>query len=767
MRAPLRSNWFYTSKSVEEAMAKIAANTPGLHQANQDYNFPPLGKFGERKVFIKDKVFSCRSAARQHPLKSLASRMADILPGNNGKVRSYNRAQKEFSRELANLLGKVSTDGKKASIDSLVSDLAKLNRLQEKMDSKIQGFDSKASVTAHLRSHLDKLRPSDVETLRNAIRKQQVDLTGNTQGKLQEASDLLEQLGRDIECEYAKHTANLWSVGTAEVLHLFDSGLTKKDAGPWAKTRIGLPQLDVFLKSGLKPDECKQIHQGGMLPKDYSALMKHAIGMSHEQALTALERGCNADEVDKLAAEGLKPEEVLEFATNGVTSGDKKTLEAKGLSRAEILSFRSMGWKSSKVDLNAFRHTAVVNRAAQKGGNVNDVFKVEVKRGNQPETMYFTKAVTAVSPNAEGVIKGLFPRLRRDGNNQIQFSEQSVATYETDQMLGFNLVPETGFASLQLPDGKVVVGTAMAEAPGKAAQDVVYKSDGNWSMASNTAHDSLTDYGTEAMNPGLAAKNLVLRRNPQSSDIEIADLPGGNNWKPAPEYRQQVNNAGFERLKNTLERQGNTVRLNAKGQLEASKVNLEPHDIAIDDPALREQSFLMQFSDALDGQGDRSQGNYFVSKDQNGRVVLKKIDNDLSFGEFPYDLDTIQEPITSPSVSGQLKCVGLPPLASPRIIAAFTKLTDADLDKKYSGRLSDQQIAAAKGRLKAIKAHLNSLPEENIVTDWGSVKATKLIDENCNETNSYLLRDARFFKPAAGPAAQNPMQKSPLSIDNA
>ncbi len=708
-------------------MEKLQANTAGLHQPSHDYNRSALGTFGSRDVKIEGASVHLRSS-KPNSFKSLMSRVADLLPGNNGRVRSFNRNQKELSRELGQLLGRVYTEGKKGPVDRLASDLSKVLDRSDKLASKLAGYDHEAMIDARLGVHLDKLSNEALEMLVSAFRKQSVDPQGHAATAERIANDyesiglpgigqelqqglavqtgkaaaLLDQIRDAVNERYAERISLSHGFSSGEAKALVAAGAPRKELNAWRATGIRNPQLTSFLNAGVKPSPARQIVNGGKTATDFTQLMGAGLGLSADAAVSCLKGGCDLAEIQKLVQSGLSQQEAIEYASSGCSLVQKNILEQQGLTKGEILAIRSSGWDNQEAtDLEVFRFQDVDPQdvSIANGGGVNDVFKVTVGRENGPETMYFARAATTVPGNASGIFFNLNNNLMQADPPRL--AERNVATFKANNLLGFQITPETGFASLQSPDGEIMVGTAMAQAPGKAVQDVVLVPTGGWRPALPYEQSTLQNtYGGDLkkFNDYHERSGIIGRINPQTNALEIDQL------------------------------------------------ELQPHDIPVNNPSLRQQAIQLQYLDALAGQGDRSQGNYFVQKNSDGTVTLTGIDNDLAWGNFPSSRAEMDD--AASGISGQLKFLGLPPVADQDIIDRFTKMTPDDLEDELGHLLTGPQLDAAKGRLKAIQEHLAQLPRTNIVSDWGP-GADAIFNTELNEGNCYLMRDAQFFKPAA------------------
>lgn len=179
---------------------------------------------------------------------------------------------------------------------------------------------------------------------------------------------------------------------------------------------------------------------------------------------------------------------------------------------------------------------------------------------------------------------------------------------------------------------------------------------------------------------------------------------------------------------------------------------LQPHsvtEINYENADLRRDMVKLQLLDALCGQGDRHGENYFIELDNDGNYQrLVAIDNDQAFGTrtdhpnqllFRQDgdqLDIDGQKFGDPSMRGVL----LPDVIDTNMRDSFMNLTPEALRDSLTGLLNDAEINSALRRLDAIKLHISNLPPEQIIapTAWGSDVATRALQD---PERSYVGRE--------------------------
>jgi hypothetical protein len=155
-------------------------------------------------------------------------------------------------------------------------------------------------------------------------------------------------------------------------------------------------------------------------------------------------------------------------------------------------------------------------------------------------------------------------------------------------------------------------------------------------------------------------------------------------------------------------------------------------------PDVRRELTKLQLLDHLTGQGDRHHKNYFIHQDQEGKVTVTGIDNDLCFGKWPADPNGIAFKRTEDGIG--FNGTAMPPVMDREMVRVFEELTPEALEATLEGKLGDREIAAALARLEGIKKHIQTLRDNGRiieVEDWGEQWVTDLLSWE----NSYIGRE--------------------------
>ncbi len=173
-------------------------------------------------------------------------------------------------------------------------------------------------------------------------------------------------------------------------------------------------------------------------------------------------------------------------------------------------------------------------------------------------------------------------------------------------------------------------------------------------------------------------------------------------------------------------------------------------EIALDDPVLQQGLNKLQMLDALVGQIDRNQGNYFIQKDPvTGNVIgFKGIDNDLSFDSVLTSEDSGD--VANPLERGLKQYRGLPPIVDKAFADMLLRINPIQVEEAVAGLIAPNEIATLLERLRIIKHALNEMPPEVFITDWG---AGDIVDRHGESEESYSGHLKKQFEANAGKRA--------------
>ena len=493
---------------------------------------------------------------------------------------------------------------------------------------------------------------------------------------------------------------------------------TLKDLIAWARTApdeqwgTELRAFEPFVTGGGSASTIAEFRELGCSITEAAAAMKHGhspqsirqlafqLGIGREEAARIAGTGITKQHVSELIDSGLSTQQALEHVRAGCTLEVKQAFEKSGFNTQETLACTKVGWKDpSKISLGQFRD---VNRStnpvtkepepfiALKGGAITE----EVSHGNyqidgKPKHVVFS-AEPDDFPNA-AVLFLIKPEDTWPGGSSGEpprMSQRNVATHVVaKKILKTDVVPHTEFA---VKDGKA--GNVMDWAEGKAVNDC----------------------------------ELVVEEGSFEPFNEVDEI-----------LKRFDNDE--EKMIKELKAEGKLARRKNDGGWEIGKLRRVPNDIDVFDPDLMREGTWLQLVDLVTGQGDRHSGNYFVHKDDNGKVSVRAIDNDLSCGTFPHNPDDLAGKKASRSVK-------MPQVVSRDMVDVFSDLdAQAKLREELSDLLTEAELDAMDKRWDAIRSHLDSLPDSQIVDDWSSPEAKLAFQEHAKAENSYIMRDMKYF----------------------
>jgi hypothetical protein len=156
----------------------------------------------------------------------------------------------------------------------------------------------------------------------------------------------------------------------------------------------------------------------------------------------------------------------------------------------------------------------------------------------------------------------------------------------------------------------------------------------------------------------------------------------------------------------------------AKGSGVSKSIKQEGLVQNVDDAMLQRGLSKLQLLDALAGQVDRHQGNYYIQRDASGQVIgVKGIDNDLAFGVG----------ITPEAMTGKGKQIGkyrgMPPVVDKEMALRIINVAPEDVKNALTGLLSEAEVAATLTRLTVLQAELLKLEASGLLkseNEWGA-----------------------------------------------
>ncbi len=198
-----------------------------------------------------------------------------------------------------------------------------------------------------------------------------------------------------------------------------------------------------------------------------------------------------------------------------------------------------------------------------------------------------------------------------------------------------------------------------------------------------------------------------------------------------------------------------TVLESAKGQ-EASDVKwamdedqqkqLGPGAVLTSDPILQKGMNKLQIFDAICGQLDRHQGNWYVDMDpKTGKVRgIKGIDLDMSFGSDQ----------TDPKKAVGENYLGLPEQMDAEFANRLLLVLPQDIRNALKGLLSDDEIESTIRRFEAVKVAIKKAEQNNkLIEKWDEQTA----DDNREKQSTFKSGHKTYGSQMAGNAIENAM----------
>ncbi|MGY6270910.1 hypothetical protein ACXIUT_14555 [Achromobacter denitrificans] len=469
------------------------------------------------------------------------------------------------------------------------------------------------------------------------------------------------------------------------------------------------------------------------------------------------------DILARLGEGGFDGPDIAWMHTQGLNAGDTvmrfspgqiQLLKSQGLSIELGLQYLDKGVPIHERTLvDDYRDELIIGEPkALGGGQVSKPYDVTYGR----DRMVYKEPL--INPET-GEESGYGPSSRVLGidSRHPQMTVRNVATRVVDELLGFNLVPDTRIGVL---GGRL--GLVMGYAEGIAPRYTV------------DVDDTPRQWGQ--MIAALGEDNPDLLQSVKDGDPEtieiLKELVSANDSRyelGAFDVSDSEQGRRILQLASGLPQEREEARTllgGLPGKIEGGAVIQElritamrqrgDRDLEFDDPVLRQGLVKLQLLDALTAQGDRHQANYIVAQDAGGRYTgVVAIDNDQAFGTKIGNPNDLLRRVPGKMVMGpdglmrggmqNLNGVMLPGVVDRDMKAAFDGIAAEALRARLAGLLPEQEIELAVQRLGVIKGHLEKLESEGMVIDpgeWGSGKATAALQD---EHSSYVARDRKYI----------------------
>jgi hypothetical protein len=320
------------------------------------------------------------------------------------------------------------------------------------------------------------------------------------------------------------------------------------------------------------------------------------------------------------------------------------------------------------------------------GGQLSKPYEV----GYGDRTMVFKEAKPGEGYGPQSTLLGI-------GREDSRMAVRNLTTKIVDEMLKFDLVPETAFGTLEGQLG-IVMDFARGAAPSK------------------------------------------------SRIVDITDSEEGQNLKRMVELFPEDSKSMLEAAQARIGEDGRVL----------VKQDFGVTEFDFTDPKLRRELVKLQLLDALCAQGDRHPGNYVVELGDDGRFArLKAIDNDQAFGPKmvnPNQLLHIAGGAPQHDIGGlrfgseDFNGVLLPGVVDREMKKSIDGITPESLREKLAGLLPEREIEATILRLHTIKTHLAQLERAGMVIgpdEWGGEKAGQALESG---TQSYVGRESGYIR---------------------
>jgi hypothetical protein len=208
------------------------------------------------------------------------------------------------------------------------------------------------------------------------------------------------------------------------------------------------------------------------------------------------------------------------------------------------------------------------------------------------------------------------------------------------------------------------------------------------------------EVGITATDPNYGARAVALYRLDQLFDANVT---------ARAEFAVHTNKQGKSVMGTVLEAAQGTEGAELAYRLDDDPDN--PATVSLDDPVLQRGLNKLQLLDAISGQLDRHQGNYYVASDEQGNVTgVTGIDLDMAFGS---KMTSTAKP------DGAMNYKGLPEFIDQQMGEKILQVKPADIRAALLGLLPGPEIEATVSRFVEVQeAVLAAKKAGKLVAKW-------------------------------------------------
>lgn len=214
------------------------------------------------------------------------------------------------------------------------------------------------------------------------------------------------------------------------------------------------------------------------------------------------------------------------------------------------------------------------------------------------------------------------------------------------------------------------------------------------------------DVGIQMADPNYGARSVAMYKLDQLLKAGVT---------ARAEFATHVDDTGKTVFGTVLESAKGVTGSDAKiGSSQEHAKQLGSSAFSLDDPVFQSCMNKMQVFDAICGQLDRHDGNYYVQVDENNQVTgVTGIDLDMAFGK------ELKGDMKAGKYAPNFK--GIPDKIDAEFGEALLKVSSKDIGDVLRGLLPEPEIAATISRFEAVRSVVQKLKQsEGLVQKWGS-----------------------------------------------
>jgi hypothetical protein len=374
-------------------------------------------------------------------------------------------------------------------------------------------------------------------------------------------------------------------------------------------------------------------------------------------------------------------------------------------------------WLAENDKLNDPKaHSAANNKLVEMGTQ----YEMEMRSGNEAKMLQYEKEAKGGKTNQRArVLSMLRPRLVAE----LQDISDPVSYFQGKQLADTHLDRTTDFTKDDAVGGAQNRLDRLQYQDGKKGYFIADKSD------ALLGPDVGGYYKLEQIDPQMGARSVASSRlaklfgSNEIVDVQFAVHSSKTGAKGKP-LKESLNKLGvFSEVADGTEATQMRYATTKSERKDYESRNEKSKVIDTSDPTLQRGLNVLQMLDYISLQVDRHAGNYYITTDQNGKVLgVKGIDLDQSFGQGG----------KGGNVDALGHFVGVPQLADAKFRQKVLQVSPDEVKKCLDGLISPTEVSACLDRFAHLQKVMREIDPKKIVQEggWGAETAKEQVGKS-------------------------------------